>query len=240
MPGNVNTRDYWEHRFSSGDWEAKQGRRQTANFAKGQIPHLQILRDFEGTIVDFGCGLGDAMPVYRKRFPRAKLVGVDISQNAIDACRERYGAMASFLQGDCESIQDADIVIASNVLEHLTNDREVAKRLLSKCKSLYVTVPYKEWPLCSEHVNTYDEGYFSDIGGYVCRVFPCAGWPPHGRTGLAFHLYWWYQVSFKNILRFLVRKPLCRRPMQILFHFADSSYGPTAGGSAAFQRRRRG
>ena len=221
MRENINTRTYWERRFSSGDWEAKQGRWQTENFARGQIPHLQIGGDFEGTLLDFGCGLGDAMPVYRQHFPKTKLVGVDISQSAIDICQEKYGSIASFIRGDDGRVPEVDVIIASNVLEHLTDDRKVAKCLLSKCKSLYVVVPYKEWPLFSEHVNTYDERYFLDIGGYDYRVFPCVGWTPFGMRDL------WYQIYFKNISRFLLGKPLRHRNMQIIFHFAGSTNDAT-------------
>jgi hypothetical protein len=173
--------------------------------------------DFEGTLVDFGCGLGDAMPVYREHFPKAKLIGVDISQSAIDICRTRYGTFAAFAQGDCESVPTADVIIASNVLEHLTDDREAARCLLSKCKSLYVVVPYKEAPpLCDEHVNTYDERSFSDLGDYDFKVFPCVGWSPFG-------IRLWYHIYFKNVFRFLLRMPLRRRNMQIIFRFSGST-----------------
>jgi SAM-dependent methyltransferase len=217
MRENINTRSYWEQRFSSGDWEVKQGRWQTENFARGQIPHLQIADNFEGTLLDFGCGLGDAMPIYKENFPKAKLVGIDISQSAIDICREKYGSIASFMQGDYDSVPNVDIIIASNVFEHLADDRKVAKRFLSKCKSLYIVVPYKEWPLCSEHVNTYDEHYFLELGKYDYKVFPCAGWTHYGIKGL------WYHIYFKNIFRFLLRKPLGHRNMQIIFRLSDST-----------------
>ncbi len=213
MRENINTRSYWENRFSSGDWEAKQGRWQTENFARGLIPHLQIRDNFEGTLLDFGCGLGDAMPIYRKHFPKARLVGFDISQSAIDICHKRYGSIALFMQGDPDSVPNVDIIIASNVFEHLTDNREVAKCLFPKCKSLYIMVPYKEQLSFPEHINTYDENYFLEIGKYDYKVFPCVGWSQYGIKGL------WYQVYFKNLFRFLLRKPLCHRNMQIVFHF---------------------
>ena len=56
MKKNINTRDYWEHRFSSNDWEDNKGRWQTESFAREQIKHLKITSDFHGEILDFGCG----------------------------------------------------------------------------------------------------------------------------------------------------------------------------------------
>lgn len=210
MKENINTRTYWEHRFSSGDWEEKQGRSQTVSFAKRQVPYLQLGADFEGTLLDFGCGLGDAMSIYKSKFPKAKLVGIDISQSAIDSCRDKYGSIASFMQGDYESVPDVDIIICSNVLEHLTDDRKVMKYLLQKCKSLYVCVPYKEAPLQPEHINTYDEDYFSDLGKYDYKVFPLVGLIDQ-----------WYQIYFKNIFRFLLGRPLRRVDRQIIFHLIN-------------------
>ncbi|MBI3756315.1 MAG: class I SAM-dependent methyltransferase [Deltaproteobacteria bacterium] len=212
MNGNVNTKEYWEQRFSSGDWEEKRGRWQTGSFARGQLPYLRIGEDFEGTILDFGCGLGDAMEIYRENIPKAKLIGIDISPSAIELCQMKYGSIATFMQGDYKVVPYVDVIIASNVFEHLSDDREVARSLLSKCKDLYVVVPYKEWPLYPEHINTYDENCYSDIGEYDWKVFPCKGWSLYG---------WrlWYHIYFKNIFRLILRRRLKHRGLQIVFHF---------------------
>jgi len=215
MNNNINTKEYWEERFSSGDWEEKGGRWQTKSFAKGQVSHLKIPRDFAGAIVDFGCGLGDAAQVYKKAFPGAELVGVDISQAAIDMCRKRYGSMATFIQGDYQAVPCADVIIASNVLEHLSGDVEIARNLMLRCDSLYIIVPYKEWPLSPEHVNTYDENYYSILGAYDWQIFTCKGWSQRG-------LELWYHVYFKNIHRLLSGGQACRRGMQIMFHLKGS------------------
>lgn len=178
MKDNINTKEYWDRRFSSGDWEEKGGRWETESFARSSIPYLEIAKDFEGTIIDFGCGLGDAMPVYKENFPQAKLIGVDISSSAIELCQTKYGSIATFMQGDYKVIPYSDVIITSNVFEHFSNDKVVAKSLLSKCKDLYIVVPYKEWPLHLEHVNTYDESYYSDLdlGKYDWKIFPVKGW----------------------------------------------------------------
>ena len=63
---NINTKEYWEKRFSTGDWEKSKGKTQTEDFAKSQVKYLNISKNFSGTILDFGCGLGDAFPVYKK------------------------------------------------------------------------------------------------------------------------------------------------------------------------------
>lgn len=213
MSENINTREYWENRFSSNDWEDSRGRWQTEQFAREIIKHLKIPFDFSGTILDFGCGLGDAIPIYKKNYPNAQIIGIDISGSAIDKCNDRFGEIADFIQGDIGSIPSVDIIISSNVLEHLTNHIEIAKDLIRKCNSLYIAVPYKEFPLCNEHVNSYDETSFRVIGNTDNKVFPCMGWTQYGLRGL----YW--NVYVKNIFKYLTKKPVRRRNMQILYSF---------------------
>lgn len=40
-------------------------------------------------------------------------------------------------------------------MKHITDDRFILKKLLSKCKELFIFVPFKENPLYHEHVNYY-------------------------------------------------------------------------------------
>ena len=122
MSNNINAERYWEQRFSSGNWQARGGRLQTLSFARGIIPYLEIAKNFTGTILDFGCGLGDAIPVYKENFPKANLMGVDISSSAIELCQMKYGPMAIFLQGDYRIVPYADVIVTTVVFEHLSDD----------------------------------------------------------------------------------------------------------------------
>jgi len=90
MINNLNTQEYWDHRFSSGDWEESNGRKQTKYFAMSLIKHLKIQKDFTGSILDYGCGLGDAIPVYKLYFPKAKLYGVDISSTMLTTAKKLH------------------------------------------------------------------------------------------------------------------------------------------------------
>lgn len=211
---NINTKAYWEKRFQN-DWEKRNGRKQTENFAKSQSKYFKFDSSFNGVILDFGCGLGDAMPVYKEFFPKAKLIGIDISTIAIAKCKEKYGDIAEFLAGDITIIPEVDIIIASNVLEHLDNDIEIAKKLLKNCNQLYVTVPYKEHPLSTEHINYYDEDYFSMIGSSESRIFYSAGWTEYGARLI--------KLRIMNLLRLFFRQPLKKRSQQIMFYFSKKA-----------------
>jgi hypothetical protein len=210
---NINSKNYWEKRFFSGDWESNNGRFQTMNFAKSQIKHFDISYDFNGTILDFGCALGDAFPIYNKCYPSAKLIGVDISETAIEFCKKKYNNIANFFCGSYIDVPNVDIIIASNIFEHLDNDIEVAKYLMTKCKKLYIIVPYKESPLiCFEHVNIYDEYYFDVLGKSRFKIFTSYCWGPNNFISLL-------KFYIKNSFLVLKNEKVCNRPSQILFEF---------------------
>jgi SAM-dependent methyltransferase len=210
MSHTINSTEYWEYRFASGDWEQNKGRWQTTCFAKAQLPMLRLPANFAGSILDFGCGLGDALPLYRKQFPEAVLMGMDISDAAIEACRKTYGQIATFIRGDSHSVPEVDVIVTSNVLEHIADDRSTVDALLSKCSELYVFVPYKETPLCSEHVNRYTKDSFACFEKIETQIFCSPGWSQYGRD-------LWIHVYLKNRLRPFLGKRLLQRKKQIMF-----------------------
>lgn len=220
---NINSQLFWDRRFSSGDWESDDGRSQTTYFAIMQTRNFRIPRDFYGCILDFGCGLGDAFPVYRQKYPAAKLVGVDFSSAAIEKCIASYESIADFICTDHYKCPEAEVIITSNVLEHLDNDQEVARSLLSKCRDLYIVVPYREQHLISEHLRAYDKHSFDALSPIRTKVFASKGWSQYGIKSC------WWQIYIKNILRLIFRKPTLRRRMQILYHFHNPGFTPRIG-----------
>jgi len=106
-----------------------------------------------------------------------------------------------------------DIIISSNVFEHLTDDISIAKNLLIKCRQLNIIVPYKEKIISgSEHINTYNVNYFHDLGKYEYKIFACKGWSQYG-INLIYHLF------LKNLSRPLFGKPIIERAKQIIYIF---------------------
>lgn len=213
---NINTKAYWDSRFGTGDWAQKGGFSQTMQFAQSQLPLLQIPNTFTGTICDFGCGAGDAFPIYKKYFPNANLVGVDFSQSAIDLCIQRYGDMAQFICGDEFSVPVCDIIISSNVFEHLDNDKEIAFNLSKKARDFYIFVPYRENIVNNiEHINTYDLTSFNFLPNLKTCIFKSNGWTLEGMQ-----LIW--QIYIKNIARLMLGKPLRENGLQIMYHSKSS------------------
>ena len=207
----INSKAYWDDRFGSRDWQAKGGLIQTEEHAKRYIGHLEIAADFDGTICDFGCAEGNAIPVYKQHFAKARLMGVDLSSRAIEQATARFGSMATFSAGEAITVPDCDIIISSHTFEHIDNHTEVLETLLPKCRRLLVIVPYREDPLDPEHVRRYDEDSYADFG--CVRTAVCgAGWSYRG-----FNLL--YQVHMKNIIRPAIGRKVVRERLQIVFEF---------------------
>lgn len=211
----INSKNYWDERFRSGDWKSVGGSEQTRSFAEKQVRFFRLPRSFGGIILDFGCGLGDAIPEYRARYPRATLIGMDLSDEAIKECRAKFGALAEFRVGDHREVPQVDVIVASNVIEHLTDDEEVVRILISRCSVLYVIVPYLELNRIPEHVHTYSRHSFKDLGPVWTRIFAVQGWSQYGlRTR-------WTNIYLKNMLRPLFGRKIVRRRRQILFQFSN-------------------
>jgi SAM-dependent methyltransferase len=223
---NINTKKYWDKRFADKDansWKNKNGEYQTTDFAYAIAKRLRISKDFSGTILDFGCALGDAIPVYKKYYPKATFIGIDFSSIAIAQCREKFGNMATFICGDVNAVPNVDVIITSNVLEHLSDDKNIAKKLSGKCKDLYIAVPYNEKISGeSEHINSYNTKSFDnkDVtwGGVKFQIYLCRG------HNLKNKLKSYFDVELKNLLRPLFGKPKSQGGvmLQILFHITNN------------------
>ena len=209
----VNSEEYWNFRFGSGDWSAKAGCSQTQGFASSQVGRFGLSRNFRGSLCDFGCGAGDSFPIYRTAFPEAKLLGVDFSKEAIALCKSRFDELATFACGGIEVVPHSDVIVCSNVLEHLDDDVGTAASLLDRCRTLFVIVPYRERPLSEEHLRSYDRTSFGSLGPIRNDIFDSPGWTEYG-----WQLY--ARVYGLNPLRALTGRPWRRRRMQILYEFA--------------------
>jgi len=212
---SINSQDYWNLRFASGDWSAKSGFAQTKAFAQSQVERFGISSDFSGTLCDFGCGAGDSFPVYRAAFPRARLFGVDFSQEAIALCRSRFGSLATFLCGSVDIVPHSDVIVCSNVLEHLEDDVGTAAELLRRCRKLLLIVPYRERPLDKEHVREYDRKSFSPLAPARTVVFDSPVWSQYGWNLIV-------GVYALNPVRAVLGRPWQRRRMQVLYEFAGA------------------
>lgn len=163
---NINSEEYWEERFASGDWEAKEGREQSLffyNVATQNFPEW-LNRDIEKnhlSICDLGCAEGEGVNHIGKLFPQSHVTGCDISEAALERARGHYPEY-SFVREDVNDFKtEYDIIFSSNTLEHFTNAEEIMKKVIGKSKKYFVLLlPFKEYDRIDEHFFTFDFGTF--------------------------------------------------------------------------------
>ncbi len=88
----------------------------------------------EGTLADLGCGPGYLLRAAAKKFPRIRLVGVDIAEEALDAARKNLGpARVELLRGGSDNLPlpdgSCDFVVSTFSLHHWSRPGEIFSEL---------------------------------------------------------------------------------------------------------------
>ena len=99
---DVHTPQWWDSYFSpGGGGEVNGGPRQTILFSRAFCEHTALDRNQPCRLLDSSCALGEAMPVFRRYFPQATLVGADVSTMAVARAALYVGAQPGDRQEDC-------------------------------------------------------------------------------------------------------------------------------------------
>lgn len=101
------------------------------------------------TILDFGCGAGQILKEIKKVNPGAKLIGLDISEKALNEAKKElpYAEFYKINDGEKVPIQDnsVDLIFSSEVIEHAYDTENAVSeisRILKSGGKLLLTTPY--------------------------------------------------------------------------------------------------
>lgn len=133
----------------------------------------------EGSLLDVGCGMGDLL----SRFPERERHGIDISEEYLEIARER-GLEVTNAEAEAIPFSDDafDVVVATDILEHVFDLNQVARELKRVArKAIVVRVPKEDevaWdvePYGFVHVRMFDEGSLRILFGPIlgCTVHEC-------------------------------------------------------------------
>ena len=101
------------------------------------------------SLLEVGCGTGVVLMAIDRELPALRLVGADLSAEALGIARQRV--TAEFVQFDATEIPfraEFDVACALDVLEHVDDDQTALKELAAAVRpggGVLVTVPQYQW-----------------------------------------------------------------------------------------------
>ncbi len=144
-----------------------------------------ILKNTEGKkILEIGCGRGFYLKSFRKLFPEAEIVGVDKNKKYLAQIRVKG---IKLIEADAQKLPLADNyfenVVASEILEHVDDDKKVLEeiwRVLKNGGKTMITVPNANYPLLWDPLNWFLKKCFNTH--ISSKVWWLAGiWADHRR-----------------------------------------------------------
>lgn len=160
-------------------------------FAEYKIRRLKQIVDRRGInasrICDFGSGIGNSIPFFRKYFPEAALTSADVSERSLALSRELYPQSANYLLIEHDRVPSEfdsfDVVFSACVFHHIDHD-EHAMWLRELCRiarpggliAIFEHNPLN--PLTVRAVNTcpFDENARLIVARDMARRLADAGW----------------------------------------------------------------
>ncbi len=147
---SLNSKEYWDCRFKSNDWQRHQGDEQTLHFYTLLVNCLpESIQDEinvqKYSVVDFGCAQGEGTEFFATSLPSADVTGVDISEDGIEIAK-RKNKKASFLATDLTKYNGFwDVLISSNTMEHFFKPWYILEQLSTKVtKYIIILVPFDQ------------------------------------------------------------------------------------------------
>lgn len=174
----VNSKEYWDERFLSKDWENNRGCEQSRFFAKvafSAMPEFlkRELTKNSWTVLDIGCAMGDGTAYLAKQFPYCRFTGQDISPAAVESAKNTY-PHCDFIVGDISSIKKVDVVFSSNTLEHLKNPNILMEQMCDSAEKYVVhLLPFEDHYEIEEHINTFSYDTFPLFMGQFYLEYHC-------------------------------------------------------------------
>lgn len=139
----------------AGQWQDMERFNPTARHLEREIIRLIAEKLPLRTVMEAGCGMGVNLKPLSRRFPGVRFTGSDLSDESLRIAREYVGAPnAEYAVLDLEKGhlgRRFDLVLCSQVLEHIPDDRAALGNLAAMCgRWLLITVPSGRFDSTSE------------------------------------------------------------------------------------------
>lgn len=122
---NFKSSNYWEQRYAAGRDSGSGSEGRLAEYKANFLNEFVAANNID-SVIEFGCGDGRQLSLAKYN----KYIGLDVSETALQMCREKYGDDESkrFVLADTyiETIKTdtdrADVVLSLDVIYHLVED----------------------------------------------------------------------------------------------------------------------
>lgn len=139
-------------------------RRSDSELATGSLENRAALNQFipeKKRVLEVGCGNGHLSELILQK--KNLLIGIDISQEAVFYCKQRFGDRATFIEANILSFDPAerfDFVFINDVLDQIQEDEKALQRigrLLEKNGKLVLSTPIATERFIEASVHIYSE-----------------------------------------------------------------------------------
>lgn len=186
----MSANDFWQDQYVT---ELKHHTNQNLTIANDFVkviksrPSFLDLNRGNQSLLEIGCGTGDMCEILRSAFNLSRVVGVDLSINAINFAISRFPEVEfsqfDILNQDIRILGKFDIVISANTLEHFYDPYSIIDSFLLSCKYFIVLVPYNQ-PLTdgrgddgsAGHIVTFSDDSFKKYDIIDKFLFRTDGW----------------------------------------------------------------
>ena len=114
---DINSKEYWDERFGSGDWEKNEGREQSLFFYRLALTLMpdwfkNKIKDERLSVLDLGCAEGEGVYLFGEEFSGCEVSGADISAAALLRAKKYYPDY-EFIESDINNIPKRETPTAS-------------------------------------------------------------------------------------------------------------------------------
>lgn len=173
----INSEEYWDGRFRSGDWDEKEGREQSLFFYRLALKLMPVwlkdkIKNERLSVLDLGCAEGEGVSLFKNEFKASRISGADISAAAIERASTYYPD-CDFFRADINNIPESfDVIFSSNTLEHFEKPFDAIQNILPHTKKYFVLlVPFRERDRIDEHFYTFEYSSFACKNGEFQLVY---------------------------------------------------------------------
>ena len=137
----MNSQRYWDYRLLF-NWTSAGGDKQTQDFAESFIENVDRSYVEFGSILDFGCALGDSASVFRRLSDDLEIYLWDISEVGLSKAIKR-NQNSRVIRWD--KTKKVELVYCSNVIEHVLDTEALINKICAASKKwVCIQAPYRE------------------------------------------------------------------------------------------------